>query len=116
MTALAPTLQAFFCDRLISQRQASPHTIAAYRDTFRLLLTFAHQRTAITPDQLDVDDLDATLIAAFLDHLEHDRGNSPRTRNTRLAAIHSLYHYAALKHPEHLRDDRQGARDPGEAT
>jgi hypothetical protein len=101
MSALAPTLQAFFCERLIAQRQASPHTIAAYRDTFRLLLVFAQQRTNIKPHPLDIDDLDAPLIAAFLDYLEHDRGNSARTRNARLAAIRSLYHYAALRHPEH---------------
>ena len=78
MTALAPTLQAFFTDRLISQRNASPHTIAAYRDTFRLLLRFAHSRPARHPSKLDIDDLDAPLIAAFLDHLETDRGNSAR--------------------------------------
>jgi integrase/recombinase XerD len=101
MTALAPTLQAFFTDRLIGQRQASPHTIAAYRDTLRLLLTFAAQRTGKQPSLLDVDDLDAPLIGAFLDHLEHERGNSPRTRNARLAAIRSLFRYAALRHPEH---------------
>jgi site-specific recombinase XerD len=101
MSALAPTLQAFFTERLIGQRQASPHTIAAYRDTFRLLLAFVNERTGIKPNALDIDDLDANLITAFLDHLEHDRGNSPQTRNTRLAAIRSLYHYAALRHPEH---------------
>jgi integrase/recombinase XerD len=101
MTAIAPTLQAFFTERLIGQRQASPHTITAYRDTFRLLLGFAHQRSGIKPHALDIDDLDATLITAFLDHLERDRDNGPRTRNARLAAIRSLYHYAALRHPEH---------------
>jgi integrase/recombinase XerD len=101
MTALAPTMQAFFTERLIGQRQASPHTIAAYRDTFRLLLAFAQERTGIRPHRLDVEDLDAVLVTAFLDHLERDRGNSPRTRNARLATIHSLYHYAALRHPEH---------------
>jgi site-specific recombinase XerD len=101
MSALAPTLQAFFTERLIGQRQASPHTITAYRDTFRLLLIFTQQRTGIAPHKLDIDDVDATIIGAFLDHLEHDRGNSPRTRNHRLAAIRSLYHYAALRHPEH---------------
>ena len=101
MSALAPTLQAFFTERLIGQRQASPHTIAAYRDAFRLLLVFAQQRTGIRPHALDIADLDATLITAFLDHLERDRGNHPRTRNARLAAIRSLYHYAALRHPEH---------------
>ena len=101
MTALAPTLQAFFTDRLMSQRQASRHTIAAYRDTFRLLLGFAAQRTSIQPSNIDIGDLDAPLVAAFLDDLEHHRHNSVRTRNARLCAIHSLFAYAALRHPEH---------------
>jgi integrase/recombinase XerD len=101
MTALAPTLQAFFTDRLAGQRGASGHTIAAYRDTWRLLLGFASRRTGKNPSQLDIADLDAPLIAAFLDHLECDRGNSPRTRNSRLAAIRSLFAWAALRHPEH---------------
>lgn len=101
MTALAPTLQAFFTDRLARQRDASPHTIAAYRDTWRLLLGFAAARTGKQPFQLDIADLDAPLIGAFLNHLERDRGNSPRTRNARLAAIHSLFAYAALRCPEH---------------
>jgi len=101
MSALAPTLQAFFTDRLIGQRNASPHTIAAYRDTLRLLLCFAAQRTGRQPSQLDIDDLDAPLIGAFLDHLEHERANSIRTRNARLAAIRSLFKFAAFRHPEH---------------
>lgn len=101
MTALAPTLQAFFTDRLAGQRGASPHTIAGYRDTWRLLLAFAAKRTGRSPCQLDIADLDAPLVGAFLDHLEHDRGNSPRTRNNRLAAIRSLFAWAALRHPEH---------------
>jgi integrase/recombinase XerD len=101
MTALAPTLQAFFTDRLISQRGASGHTIAGYRDTWRLLLSFAARRTGKNPCQLDIADLDAPLIAAFLDNLEHGRGNSPRTRNNRLAAIRSMFAWAALRHPEH---------------
>jgi len=101
MTALAPILQAYFTDRLIGQRQASPHTIAGYRDTFRLLLGYAATRTGKPPSQLDLADLDAPLVTGFLDHLEHDRGNSVRTRNTRLAGIHSLFGYAALRHPEH---------------
>ena len=102
MTLLAPTLQAYFTERMITQRDSSPQTIAAYRDTFRLLLAFASQRTGKQPCELDIDDLDAELICAFLNHLEQDRGNSARTRNARLAAIHSLYKYAALRHPEHL--------------
>ena len=102
MSLLAPTLQAYFSERLITQRDASPQTIASYRDTFRLLLAFAFKQTGKQPCQLDIDDLDAPLIGMFLNHLEHDRGNSPRTRNNRLAAIHSFCRYAALKHPEHL--------------
>lgn len=100
MTALANTLQAFFTERLIRQRHVSQHTVAAYRDALRLLLSFAAQRTGAQPARLDIADLDAPLIAAFLDHLERDRGNSVRTRNARLAAIHSLYRYAALQHPD----------------
>ena len=101
MTLLAPALQAFFTERLITQRNSSPQTIAAYRDTFRLLLTFAQRQTGKAPFQLDIDDLDAPLIGAFLTHLEKERGNSPRTRNARLGAIHSFYRFAALGHPEH---------------
>jgi integrase/recombinase XerD len=83
------------------KRHASAHTIASYRDTWRLLLAFAHSRTGIPPSQLDLADVDAELVAAFLDHLETARGNNTRTRNVRLAAIHSLFRYAALAHPEH---------------
>jgi integrase/recombinase XerD len=101
MSTLAPTLQAFFTERLLRQRNASPHTIAAYRDTWRLLLGYAAEQTNVSPSALDLADLDATLIGAFLDHLEHERGNSARTRNARLAAIHSLFRYAAMNHPEH---------------
>jgi integrase/recombinase XerD len=101
VSALAPALQAFFTQRLITQRNASPQTIAAYRDTFRLLLRFVHQQTGKQPFQLDIKDLDAPLIGAFLTHLEQGRGNSPRTRNARLGAIHSFYRYAALEYPEH---------------
>ena len=100
MSTLAPTLQAFFTDRLIRQRHASGHTIAAYRDTFRLLLAFAEQQTGSTPSRLRIADLDAPLVSAFLDHLETVRGNGVRTRNARLAAVHSLFRYAALRHPE----------------
>jgi site-specific recombinase XerD len=101
MSALAPTLEAFFTERLISQRHASPHTVAAYRDAWRLLLRFIHARTGKEPAQLDLADLGAPVISAFLDHLEQERHNSARTRNARLAAIHSFFHYAALRHPEH---------------
>lgn len=101
MTALAPTLQAFFTDRLISQRGASLHTIDAYRTTFRLLLGYASNACHTPPSKLDIADLDAALVTAFLSHLETVRHNSVRTRNNRLAAIHSFFSYAALRHPEH---------------
>lgn len=101
MSDLAPILEAFFTDRLARQRQASPHTVAAYRDTFRMLIGFAQHATGKAPCRLDLADLDAPLVGAFLDHLEVERHNSVRTRNARLAAIHSLFHYAALRHPEH---------------
>lgn len=101
MTALAPTIEAFFTQRLAVQRDASPHTVAAYRDTLRLLLVFALDRTGKQPSALDIADIDAALVAAFLAHLETERGNSVTTRNARLAAIHSLFRYAALNHPEH---------------
>jgi site-specific recombinase XerD len=101
MTLIAPTLQAFFTDRLAQQRQASPRTIAAYRDTLRLLLAFVHRETGKAPSQFDWDDLDARMISGFLNHLEAERRNSVRTRNVRLTAIRSLFSYAALRHPEH---------------
>ena len=101
MTALAPTLQAFFTDRLARQQGASSHTVASYRDSLRLLLVFTAERTAVSPAEVQIENLDAPLVAAFLDHLEHERGNNARTRNTRLAAIHSLFRHAALRHPEH---------------
>lgn len=101
MSALSPGLQAFFTDRLIGQRDASSNTIAAYRTGLRLLLTFAAERTGKSPSALDIADLDAPLVAAFLDHLERERHNSVATRNNRLAAIHSLFGYLALHHPEH---------------
>jgi site-specific recombinase XerD len=102
MSALAPTLQAFFTDRLVRERNASPRTVAAYRDTWRLLLGFASQRASKPPAALDFNDIDVSLVGAFLDHLERDRGNTARTRNARLAAIHSLFRYAASRHPEHV--------------
>ena len=101
MTLIAPTLQLFFTDRLAQQRQASPRTIAAYRDALKLLLAFVHHQSGKMPAQLDWDDLDATVISAFLNYLEDARGNTVRTRNVRLTAIRSLFAYAALRHPEH---------------
>ncbi len=101
MSSLAPTLEAWFTDRLIGQRHVSPNTVAAYRDGWRLLLQFAHARTGKEPAQIDIADLDAPLIAVFLDHLEQQRHNSVRTRNARLCAVRSFFRYAALRHPEH---------------
>jgi integrase/recombinase XerD len=101
MSPLAPVLQAYFTDRLIGQRAASPNTIGAYKVTFRLLLAYAAKHTRKAPGTLDIADLDATLVAAFLDHLERDRHNRVATRNNRLAALHSLFGYLALQHPEH---------------
>ncbi len=101
MSALAPTLEAYFTDRLIGQRRASPNTVASYRDAWRLLLRFAQTRTGKEPSQLDIADLDASVVAAFLEDLETERHNSVRTRNARLAAIRSFFRYAAYRHPEH---------------
>jgi site-specific recombinase XerD len=104
VSLVAPTLQAFFTDRLARQRQASPRTVASYRDTMRLLLCFVQERTAKTPSALEWGDLDEIMISRFLDHLEVDRHNSARTRNLRLTAIRSLFQYASLRHPEHAAD------------
>lgn len=101
MTALAPLLEAFFLDRLLRQQQASPNTIASYRDTFRLLLAFAKQRLFKAPSALLLSDIDAPFVGMFLEHLETKRNNSVRTRNARLAAIHSFFHFIALREPAH---------------
>jgi len=96
---LASLLEAFFTDRLMRQRRVSPHTIASYRDTFRLLLGFVHRRLNKPPSALSLEDLDAPLVGGFLDYLEKERGNGARSRNVRLAAIHSFFRYAALMEP-----------------
>ena len=101
MTPLAPLLETFFLERLQRQRRASPHTIAAYRDAFRLLLRFAEIRLGKPPSALDLSDIDASFVTAFLDHLETDRGNSPRSRNARLAAIRSFFRFATAREPAH---------------
>jgi len=100
MTSLAPVLQSFFTDRLATQRRASPNTIAAYRDTFRLLLAYTVDTCGKPASRLDLSDLDAGRITGFLRYLEHDRHNTIRSRNARLAAIRSLFTYAALRCPE----------------
>jgi site-specific recombinase XerD len=101
MSALAPTLQAFFTDRLVRERGASPRTIASYRDTWRLLVRFVAQRSGKPPSSLEIGEVDAPVVVAFLEHLEAERHNGVRTRNLRLAAIRSFFSYAALRHPEH---------------
>lgn len=101
MTLLAGLLEAFFTTRLQRQQAASPNTIAAYRDTFRLLLRFTQDRLGKPPSTLLFAEIDAPLVSAFLDHLEKERGNGARTRNARLAAIHAFFRYAILNEPGH---------------
>ena len=100
-TSLAPLLERFFTQRLMQQRQVSPHTISSYRDTFRMLLKFAQQRLHTPPVRLTFEVIDAPLIVGFLDHLEKHRGLSARSRNLRLTAIHSFFRYAAFEAPDH---------------
>ena len=123
MSDLAPILQGFFTDRLARQKKASTNTVGAYRDTCRLLLSFAQDKTGKPPSRLSLADLDAGLIGEFLQHLEDKRGNSSATRNARLAAIHSLFRYAAPRAPEHaavisqvLAIPRGAASAPSSAT
>ncbi len=101
MTDLSRLLEAFFTDRLMRQRDASPHTIASYRDTFCLLLQFAQRHLKKTPSALTLADIDAPFVGAFLDHIEEGRRNVARSRNCRLAAVRSFFHYAALHEPGH---------------
>lgn len=84
-------LQRFFTERLLTQQGASPHTVAGYRDTFRLLLRFAEARLRSAPSALRLEQLDAPFLEQFLDHLERDRRSSPRTRNQRLSALHGFF-------------------------
>lgn len=100
MSDLAPILQGFFTAKLIQQKKASPHTILSYRDTWRLLLTYARQATKTAPSKMRIAQLDHLLITGFLQHLETGRGNSARTRNNRLAAIRSMFRYAELQAPD----------------
>jgi site-specific recombinase XerD len=100
-TSLAPLLERFFTQRLMQQRQASPHTVSSYRDAFRQLLLFAQQRLHQPPSRLTIEQIDAPLIVAFLDDLEHQRGVSVRSRNLRLTALHAFFRYAAFELPTH---------------
>ena len=112
-TSLAPLLERFFTQRLMQQRQVSPHTISSYRDTFRLFLTFAQQRLHTPPARLKFEQIDAPLIVAFLDHLEKHRGLSVRSRNIRLTAIHSFFRYAAFEAPAHAAQIQRVLAIPG---
>ena len=100
-THLAPLLERFFTQRLMQQRKASPHTIKSYRDTFRQFLTFAKRRLHRPPSRLNFEQIDAPLVAAFLEELEQQRGLTVRSRNLRLTAIHSFFHFAAFELPDH---------------
>jgi len=101
VTALAPAVESFFTGYLTAQRGASPHTIASYRDTFRLLFAWIREQAGTRPSDLDFADVDAATVTGFLAMLEDERHNTSRTRSQRLAAIHSLFRHAALGHPEH---------------
>lgn len=98
--SFAALLERFFTQRLMQQRQASPHTITSYRDTFRQFLKFVQERLHKPPSRLNFEDIDAPLIVAFLDGLER-HGVSVRSRNLRLTALHSLFRYAAFEVPTH---------------
>jgi integrase/recombinase XerD len=116
VTLLAGLLEAFFTERLQRQRGASAHTVAAYRDTFRLLLRFAQQRLGKPPSALLLAEIDAPLVGAFLDHLEKMRRNGARTRNARLAAIHSFFRFVALEEPGHSSTSQRVLAIPTKRT
>ena len=99
--SLAPLLERFFTERLMQQRQASPHTISSYRDSFQQFLKFTKQRLGKAPSQLSFQEIDASLITAFLDHLEKHQGLSARSRNLRLTALRSFFRFAAFEAPTH---------------
>ena len=96
----SPLCQSFFSKRLMAQRKASPHTVSAYAQTFRLLMTYAQKRLDTPPSKLSLAKLDAPFVADFLDDLESNRSNGVRSRNARLASLRSFYHYAALAVPQ----------------
>lgn len=112
-TSLSGLVQAFFTDRLVRQRRASPHTVAGYRDTFRLLLRFAERRLGKVPSNLSLEEVDAPFVGDFLDHLEAERGVTARSRNTRLAAIHSFFQYVSFQEPARADQCRRVLAIPG---
>ena len=99
--SFAALLERFFTQRLMQQRQASPHTLSSYRDTFRQFLKFTEQRLHKAPSGLNFQEIDAPLITAFLDHLEKHQGVSTRSRNLRLTALHAFFRFAAFEVPTH---------------
>ncbi|MBN2776496.1 MAG: site-specific integrase [Bacteroidales bacterium] len=101
-TTLPSLMQRFFTDKLYNQTEASPHTVSSYRDTFRLLLSFASKETGKAPTKLSIDNLDAKMVAMFLTDIENTRKNSARTRNTRLAAIRSFFRFVATNEPAYM--------------
>lgn len=113
MTILPALIQRFFTERLCAQMEASPHTIAGYRDTFRLLLRYASERTGRVPTRLKVEDLDCDLVGEFLTHVETERGNTARSRNTRLAAIRSFFRFVAISEPDYLLQCQRILAMPG---
>ena len=112
-SSLAVLLETFFTQRLMKQRQASPHTISSYRDTFRLLLQFTHNRLRKPPSRLMLEEIDAPLVAAFLEEMENSRGISARSRNLRLTAIRSFFHYAAFEAPAQAAQIQRVLAIPG---
>lgn len=106
-------LEGFFTQRLLQQKQASTHTIASYRDTFRLLFRFTEKRLHKTPSRLTLEEIDAPLVAAFLNDLEKSRSISPRSRNLRLTAIRSFFRYAAYEAPAHSAQIQRVLAIPG---
>lgn len=109
---LAGHLQRFFTDRLLGQLGASPHTVASYRDTFRLLLTFASKHLRRRASDLNVEDLDAKLVSSFLRYLEQERRNRTRSRNNRLSAIHAFFGHVSLQEPGLARHCQQVLATP----
>jgi len=116
VSTIAPLLESFFTERLAAQRQASPNTIAAYRDTWCQVLRYAQARTGKTPSSLTLDDIDAPFVGDFLNHLEHERGVSVGTRNNRLTAIRALFNHAAYRHPEHAASIQRVLAIPAKRT
>src|SRR2546425_924156 len=112
-SSFAVLLEGFFTERLMHQRQASPHTIASYRDTFRLLLQYTEKRLRKPPSRLTFEEIDAPLLAGFLNDLEKTRGITPRSRNLRLTAIRSFFHYAAYETPAHSAQIQRVLAIPG---